>query len=389
MEKQFDYIIVGAGCAGLSLAYSMSIEAFFDDKKILIVDKEQKTKQDRTWSFWDKHSNLFDEVVHHKWHYLNFFADDIMLTENVHPYVYKMIRSVDYYAFCLAKIQAKGNITFLQGDVSEMNSNASQTYIVVEGEKIHADTIFSSVLLEKMDLKPHDIYLLQHFKGWTIEVPRPFFNPDEATLMDFRVDQSNGTSFVYVLPTSPTKAMIEFTVFSEYILKDADYDAYIKDYIQHFLKISDFEVTETEFGIIPMTTYNFINQKNKLIFIGTAGGATKTSSGYTFTFIQKQTAALIEQIKHNLPLNSAIQSPRFKFYDAVLLHVLQNPNHSGAAVFSRLFRKNSFQMLFDFLHNETNLWQEIQIANTTKHLDFIKSSLAIIWGRIKYTYKSN
>lgn len=382
MDNQFDYIIVGAGCAGLSLAYRMSIDAFFDDKKILLIDKEQKTKQDRTWSFWDKHSNLFDEVVHHKWHNLNFFADDLTLTENVHPYVYKMIRSVDYYAFCLERIKNKGNITFLQADVSEMTSTSSETYIKVGTKKIHAGTIFSSVLLDKMDLKPHDIYLLQHFKGWTIEVPSPFFNPDEATLMDFRVDQSNGTSFVYVLPTSPTQAMIEFTVFSENVLKDADYDVYIKDYIQRFLKIPTYKTLETEFGVIPMTTYNFTNQKNNLIFIGTAGGATKTSSGYTFTFIQKQTAALVEQIKHNLPLNSAIQSPRFKLYDAVLLHVLQHPKNSGAAVFSRLFRKNSFQILFDFLHNETPLWQEIQIANTTKRLTFIKSSLAIIWGKM-------
>ena len=40
--KNYDYIIVGAGASGLLMAYRMSKDSFFDNKQILIIDKEQK-----------------------------------------------------------------------------------------------------------------------------------------------------------------------------------------------------------------------------------------------------------------------------------------------------------------------------------------------------------
>ena len=63
MQKSYDYIILGAGCAGLSLLMRMIGSNQFNDKKILLIDKEQKNKNDRTWCFWEKDKGLFDPVV--------------------------------------------------------------------------------------------------------------------------------------------------------------------------------------------------------------------------------------------------------------------------------------------------------------------------------------
>ena len=57
-STQYDYIIAGAGCAGLSLAVHMIHSGKFSDKKILIVDKDDKQKNDRTWCFWEKEPGL-------------------------------------------------------------------------------------------------------------------------------------------------------------------------------------------------------------------------------------------------------------------------------------------------------------------------------------------
>ena len=48
--KQFDYIIAGAGAAGLTLAYLL-MEYEDREKSILIIDKDSKSTNDRTWSF--------------------------------------------------------------------------------------------------------------------------------------------------------------------------------------------------------------------------------------------------------------------------------------------------------------------------------------------------
>ena len=35
----------------------------FSDKKILLIDKEPKTKNDRTWCFWEKGNGFFENIV--------------------------------------------------------------------------------------------------------------------------------------------------------------------------------------------------------------------------------------------------------------------------------------------------------------------------------------
>ena len=51
--KPFDYIIAGSGAAGLTLAY-MLLENEYTKKKLLIIDKDLKENNDRTWCFWQK-----------------------------------------------------------------------------------------------------------------------------------------------------------------------------------------------------------------------------------------------------------------------------------------------------------------------------------------------
>jgi lycopene beta-cyclase len=379
METHYDYIIAGAGCAGLSLAYRMSLDTYFNDKKILLIDKEQKTKQDRTWCFWDKDTTAFDEIITKQWNHLTYFGADMQRAEQIAPYQYKMIRSEQFYHFCLGKINRAKNITALQGDISDMQSTADATYIVVDEKKIFANKIFSSILLQEPNLSESDIYLLQHFKGWIIETAEKKFDDQKAILMDFRIDQSKGAAFVYTLPLSSKKALVEFTMFSKEILEDAQYDIGLKQYINQHLDITNFTIVEKEFGIIPMTNYQFEAQQNNIHFIGIAGGAAKPSSGYTFTFIQKQVGKIIEQLKQNKKVDTRDVHPkRFLFYDEVLLYLIQSKKLSVEAIFSKLFSGNSFATIFTFLHNETSIWQEIKLMNTVQRWVFIKA----VWQRL-------
>ena len=51
----------GAGCASLSLLMRMIRSGKFTDKKILLIDKEQKNKNDRTWCFWETQNGFFED----------------------------------------------------------------------------------------------------------------------------------------------------------------------------------------------------------------------------------------------------------------------------------------------------------------------------------------
>lgn len=106
--------------------------------------------------------------------------------------------------------------------------------------------------------------------------------------MDFRVSQEEGTTFVYVMPLSPTQALVEYTLFTERLLTQDQYNAGLKNYIESFLQTNEYKVLEEEFGVIPMTDLVFPEVEGNIIHLGTAGGQTKPSSGYTFRFIQKR-----------------------------------------------------------------------------------------------------
>jgi lycopene beta-cyclase len=242
-------------------------------------------------------------------------------------------------------------------------------------EKYSATYIFNSILFDKPVLKKKEYYLLQHFKGWMIETEKPVFNPGEATLMDFRTDQQHGTTFVYVMPFSETKALVEYTLFSEKILELFQYEEGLKEYITKHLRIDSYKIIETEFGVIPMTNHRFPANEGNIINIGSAGGQTKGSSGYTFRFIQKNSAEMTERLsqgKH--PADKSVKG-KYHFYDSVLLNILHNKKLSGKEIFSDLFQKNKPQQVLRFLDNESSLSDELKIISSLPTWPFLKAAL--------------
>jgi lycopene beta-cyclase len=259
--------------------------------------------------------------------------------------------------------------------VQSLSGDEKETYAVVNGQKIYAGFIFNSILFEQPLLKKNEYHLLQHFKGWVIETEKPVFNPGEATLMDFRIGQQHGTTFVYVMPFSATKALVEYTLFTRQLLESQEYDKGLQEYIQQFITKGNYRITEKEFGVIPMTNHRFPSSQGNIIHIGTAGGQTKASSGYTFQFIQKQSAAITEQLI--LTDNPFVEATprRFHFYDSVLLNILHHKNQMGPGIFTDLFKKNKPQHVLRFLDNESSFKEELKIISSLPVWPFLKAAV--------------
>jgi lycopene beta-cyclase len=142
------------------------------------------------------------------------------------------------------------------------------------------------------------------------------------------------------------------------------------------LKIERYAVTEEEFGVIPMTNHRFAPVNGRIINIGTAGGQTKASSGYTFRFIQKHSARLVDSLikKKNPFITVPAGYSRFHFYDSVLLHILANNKLPGNEIFTRLFKKNKPQQVLRFLDNESSYADELKIISSLPALPFLKAA---------------
>ena len=377
MTKHYDYIIAGGGLAGISLVHFLQ-QSSLRDKRILIIDKSEKLENDRTWCFWEREKSPFEFLVHHRWQHLDFHTPDFSQTLNIEPYTYKMIRGIDFYQYGKEMLISSPNVDKSVENVRKVVNSDSGVLVSTDENSYTADFCFNSIRFEKIN-KEENHYLDQHFKGWTIQTKEPYFSPKKATLMDFRVPHQGETRFVYVLPTSEKEALIEATLFSPDLLQSEEYDRIITDYIQEYLPgIGEYEVTHEEFGVIPMTDFKFSAGNKNIVNIGTAGGNTKASSGYTFCYLQKHLQKMVVQLeKTGSPyVKKTIRQRRSAWLDRIFLNVLQNHRVPPPEVFGTLFENNKPSQVLKFMSEETSFPEEIKIMSTMQIFPFFRAMLS-------------
>ncbi|MDH7914393.1 lycopene cyclase family protein [Winogradskyella sp. SYSU M77433] len=372
--NKYDYIILGAGASGLMLAYRMSQDEFFDDKSILIIDKIKNKGDDRTWCYWEENKGEWDHLLTQKWKKIFFGSKDFSETIEINPYQYKMIRSSGFYDFLWTSIHLKSNFSFFEDTVESFKEVEDAVEVITKTSTFTGCQLFNSLPnLGVYDNQVKYPVLQQHFLGWFIETSEETFDDSVATFMDFKVPQKCNTRFMYILPISKKQALFEYTLFSKELLDKSEYEEAIEAYLKQ-RKISDYTIVEKEIGAIPMTAFDFSKlNSNHILNIGTAGGWTKASTGYTFKNTTKKTIELVAYLKINSDLSKFANRTRHTFYDTILLDVLANHNGEGAAIFSSMFKKADVKTIFKFLDEESSLWQELKVVLSVPKKRFIQA----------------
>jgi len=370
--QNYDYIITGSGASGLMLAYRMAKDSFFDNASILMIDKEKKTSNDRTWCFWENDKGEWDDLVHKSWNKILFDSHSYKKSIPLQSYTYKMIRSAKFYEKLWNFIESKNNISFIKANVTSILDTAEGALVETSTGQYRAVKLLNSIDLDQKYTRQEEYpVLLQHFTGWFIETKKNIFDDSVATFMDFTVDQKMNTRFMYVLPVSANKALFEYTLFSEDVLTKEEYELELQKYLE-LNSISEYTIIEKEKGIIPMTSFKFWQDNSKNILnIGTVGGWTKASTGYTFKNTSKKTIQLIAFLKTENDFTNFRKKTRFWFYDLLMLDVLANHNHLGSNLFSKLFQRNSLKKVFRFLDEETSFIEDLRIMLSMPPLRFI------------------
>ncbi|MEA4984560.1 MAG: lycopene cyclase family protein [Paludibacter sp.] len=365
--KTYDYIIAGAGCAGLSLLYRILLEPELCSKEILIIDREKKSNDDITWCFWEKSPDIFEPTVYHQWDILDFKSQFFNNELDIIPYTYKMIRGLDFYNFVYQFATACPNVHFMQSKICSMQVTGDQVEVATSDGTYKAAYAFNSTRLFQPGTQTDQHSLYMHFKGLTIRTEAPVFNHGKGTLMDFNVNQHDGMAFMYMLPTSPNEALLEYTVINGVVLNPGAYDEALQTYINEALHLSQVKIVREESGIIPMTKKKFpVHHKQRIIHIGTAGGCVKASSGYAFQFIQRQTAKIVMNLKQNRKpiVKCSFRDKKFNLYDNAFLEVLISGKMRGDELMSRIFKYNSGGTVLAFLDNESSFTDEFNMMTT-------------------------
>jgi lycopene beta-cyclase len=351
--KEFDYIIIGGGCAGLSLAYELEIHEKLKDKTLAIIEPRKEYKRDKTWSFWKVTPHNFDNCVKKSWD--NFSINVPNKTNHLacNNYPYQSVDSGLFYEKINNKLKENKNINFFK-DLKEIDSKNS--------------FIFNSVISIKKD---HN-NLWQHFSGVEIKTQNDSFDDGIFNLMDFDCDQRESVHFFYTLPYSKNKAMVETTWLSK--MNDnsqKDYDDQIKDYIENHLNLNNYKITYKEEGAIPLFHPSYQDTKNK-INIGTAGGMTRLSTGYTFLNIQEHSKYIRKNIENISNTKKYEIAKKYQFLDEIFLRVLEKHPQKMSEIFFKMFM-GSPKIVIKFLSNKSNFLEDLSIILKMPKWTFIKA----------------
>ena len=164
--RDFDYIIIGGGCAGLSLAYELDVHEKLRDKTLAIIEPRAQYKRDKTWSFWKVNPHNFDDCVKKSWEHFTINIPGKTNHLQCRDYPYQSIDSGLFYEKINNKLKENNNISFFK-NIDEVNTKNS--------------FIFNSV----PNIKKKYFNLWQHFCGVEIETKKNSFDEEIFNLMDF------------------------------------------------------------------------------------------------------------------------------------------------------------------------------------------------------------
>jgi lycopene beta-cyclase len=377
----YDFIIAGGGLAGLSLAWNL-VHSRLRESRILLLDKEPKQKNDRTWCYWSNVPEEFDSLAVHAWPELIFSHPVASLRIPLGAYRYRMIRGIDFYQFLTAELKKFTAVRQEFGEIQSVTDGRDFADVELDRKHFRGRWVFNSLFRAADFPAPSTRYtfLKQHFLGWEIETEKEIFDPAAFTLFDFRTPQQGAMRFFYVLPTSSRRALVEYTIFSDRILAETEYRPALETYLREVLKAEGYKVVATEFGIIPMTDYPFPRRLGRRILaIGTLGGRVKPSTGFAFRRIQSDSRNVVRSLeKFGDPFHIPADPWRHRFSDSAILRIMRGNPERMADIFLGMFRNNPIERIFQFLDEEVGVMENLRLFSTLPKAELFLAGLGYV-----------
>lgn len=372
--SHFDRVIIGAGLSGLSLADRWCDQGAIPvDETVALIDTNYESIKDRTFAFWrakSKNDFRYASLIENSWGRFRITpstspngpqTDSFSFTD----FVYEKISGAGFYSHAIPKLVADARFTLLTDLVLDVQETSGQIKIQLKsGQEITTNEVWTSASVQ--ETQP----VLQHFFGYEIETDEDVFQSQVADLMDYRTSQCDETRFLYVLPFSARKALVEFTVFSVSLLSDEDYKTALETYLTEQLCLKNYRINRVERGIVSMgleTLPRFAGSKlgTKIHPIGAAAGLIKASTGYSF---------MRNQIFLDAGPNAKrVGHWRYSIYDCLLLGIIREDGQRISKILPHLFATNSPNKVFRFLGEETRFLEEIKIFYGLPWMPFFKN----------------
>jgi len=380
MQTESDILILGAGCAGLSLALRLAADGE-NCPSTVILESRPHYSNDRTWCFWDDGSAHLRELVQHRWPRVTLAHGEHRISVDCHTIPYAMIPAEHFYAHATEKLAETAHVTVAMNEpvIGEPRK---------EGSLWRVETRCGSHWAKRLiDTRPQRVpqrgaaVLWQSFSGHEIECEEDRFDPGVARLMDFSPSENGRITFLYLLPLSPRRALVEVTVLAPDPLGPEDLTEELAAFIRRQVGESSHAVLRSEHGVLPMGQAAFDRGTDvSHVRVGVAAGGARAASGFAFQRIQRwANACAAELIAGQPPLSHSSDPWITRAMDALFLRVLRAHPERAPELFLALFALEDPRRIIRFMSDQAVVADYAAIILALPPWLFLREIPQVLW----------
>ncbi len=378
MSEAFDLVILGGGCAGLSLSMALAAQGG-PCPRTLVIESRTEYANDRTWCYWSDRSAPAPYQTQHRWQTMRVSHAGQSVSLDCGSTPYHMVAAQDFYAAAQASIDRQPNMA-LRRDTS------------VAGEPSHSGGVWTirtssgtvtarSVVDTRPPRRPRrdGATLWQSFYGHEIECSAAVFEPSSIDLMDFLAPDPRHIPFVYVLPVTPTRALVEVTVFGATPLAPRELSARLEAAVAERVGGAPFTTLRSEHGILPMGLNETPKSPHKSwVKVGVMAGGARPSTGYAFQRIQRWAVECAHAlVSDGHPVGHRPGPLPLRVMDQIFLDVLRADPGRGGALFFSLFSRADPARVIRFLSGDAGVVDSLAVVAAMPVSPFVRAALAL------------
>jgi lycopene beta-cyclase len=356
MKNNADLVILGGGCAGLSLAMQLA-ELGGKAPRTLVLESRHEYVNDRTWCFWGHPDAAMSGLASHQWNAFSVSTGTGRIVQDCSAVPYRMIPSGAFYVAARERIARSPGTELLIGTpvTSEPVREEGSWRVMSSNGPVSAKWI-----VDTRPVNPHGSpqpHLWQSFLGQEIVTEKECFDPECAELMDLSESTPSRILFLYLLPLSKNRALIEATVFGREPMSAADLTPALRSLLGKRLGSADFSIMRSEHGILPMGRRLTPTHRGRgYVHAGLAAGGARPSTGYAFQRIQRwahECAAAMA--RGEAPLAHAADPLIQRAMDEIFLRVLRSRPDLASGIFFSLLGKVEPRRIARFMSDRGRL----------------------------------
>ena len=371
MFDNADVIILGGGCAGLSLATRLA-SLGGTCPRVIVLEGRAAYTHDRTWCFFKDPQAPVQHSVQHAWPSMRITSGTGSVTVDCGSMPYEMVHAGQFYNCAQSIINQSDHVDLVMDvTITKAPEKRDGRWKVDTGVgAFHAPYVIDTRPAKRPERDGAKLW--QSFYGQEIECNVDTFDASCGDLMDFsaaiacgaEVAFPDAVSFVYVLPTTARRALLEFTVFGPDPLNpDLLHDLLAKA-VKQRVGSAEFSVLRSEHGVLPMGTLPSVSSHDaSYVLAGLTAGGARPSSGYAFARIQRWAASCADALASGQgPVGHAADGFVLSVMDALFLKLVRAYPQAAPDLFAALFAGTDTASLIRFLSDRATLADNVRVA---------------------------